>query len=104
MWIYFSGTVGGGAHGKAVGIAHAIMTGVGPIITMFQDFIMTWTLAGEDTTETIIGTDTGGTTNGFLTGNFNRTGIPGIKIDIGKGKEHGASRIINLDRNNRDRK
>jgi hypothetical protein len=41
--------------------------------------------------------------NGFLTNDFNRTGRAGIMIDIGKGKELGASRAINLDHNNRDR-
>src|SRR5512135_2530885 len=35
----FSGMVGGGAYGKAVGIAHTIITGLGPIMTMFQVFI-----------------------------------------------------------------
>ena len=37
--------------------------------------------------------------NGFLTNDYNRTGIAGIIIDIGKGKEAGASRTINIDRN-----
>jgi hypothetical protein len=32
--------VGGGVHGKAVGIVHIIMTGAGVIITMFQVFIL----------------------------------------------------------------
>ena len=41
--------------------------------------------------------------NGFLTNDFNRTGRAGKIIDIGKGKERGASRTINLDRNHRDR-
>jgi hypothetical protein len=41
--------------------------------------------------------------NGFLIGDFSRTGRAGIMIDIGKGKERGASRAINLDRNNRYR-
>ena len=103
MQTYFSGMVGGGVHGKVAGIAHTIMIGVGLIITMFQDFIMTWIQTGEDTTEAIIGTDTGGTMSGYLIDNFNRTGERGIKIDIGKGKEPGESRTINLDRNNRDR-
>jgi hypothetical protein len=40
---------------------------------------------------------------GSLTDNFNRTGIPGITIDIGKGKEPGEFRTINLGRNHRDR-
>ena len=94
---------GGGVFGKVVGIAHIIMTGVGHIITMFQVFIMMWTQVGEDTTETIIGTDTGGTMNGFLTNDFNKTGVVGKRTDIGKSKKPGASRTINLDRNNRDR-
>jgi len=51
----------------------------------------------------MIGTDTAGTMNGFLTHDFNRTGGAGVIIDIGKGEELGASRTINLDRNNRDR-
>jgi hypothetical protein len=32
--------VGGGVHGKVVGIAHGIITGVGHITTMFQLFIL----------------------------------------------------------------
>jgi hypothetical protein len=40
MQTYFSGMVGGGVHGKVVGIAHIIMTGVGLIITMSQVFIL----------------------------------------------------------------
>ncbi len=51
----------------------------------------------------MIGTDTGGTMNGFQTDDFSRTGRAGIIIDIGKGEEPGASRAINLGRNNRDR-
>ena len=102
MQMCFSGMVGGGVHGKVVGIAHTIMIGVGLIITMFQDFIMMWIQAGEDTTEAIIGTDTGGTMNGYLIDNFNRTGIHGITIAIGKGKDPGESRTIILDRNNKD--
>ena len=102
-WTSFSGMVGGGVRGKDVGIAHGIITGAGVIITMFQVFILMLIQVGEDTTETIIGTDTGGTMNGFLTNDVDRTGRAGIIIDIGKGKELGASRAINLDHNNRDR-
>ncbi len=96
--------VGGGAYGKVVGIAHIIIAGAGVIMTVFQVFILMSTQVGEDTTETIIGTGTHGTMNGFLTNDFNRTGRAGKIIDIGKGKEPGAFRTINLDRNNRDRK
>jgi hypothetical protein len=41
--------------------------------------------------------------NGFLTDDFDRTGRAGMIIDIGKGKEPGASRAINLDCTKRDR-
>ncbi len=41
--------------------------------------------------------------NGFLTNDCNRTGRAGKIIDVGKGKELGASRAINLDHNSRDR-
>jgi hypothetical protein len=70
---------------------------------MFQVFISMWTQVGEYTTETIIGTDTRGAMNGFLTDGFNRTGSIGILNDIGKGKELGASRTIDLDHYDRDR-
>ncbi len=41
--------------------------------------------------------------NGFLTSDFNRTGIAGKMIGTGKSKEPGASRTINLGHNNRNR-
>ena len=41
--------------------------------------------------------------NGFLTSDFNRTGRAGKVIDIGKSRELGASRAINLAHNNSDR-
>ena len=95
--------VSGGVYGKVVGIAHSIMTGDGVIIIMFQVFILMSTRVGEDTAEIIIGTGIGGTMNGFLTNDFNRTGAVGERTDIGKSKKLGASRTINLDHNNRDR-
>ncbi len=95
--------VGGGVCGKVVGTVRIIITGAGVIITMFQVFILMSTQVGEDTTETVIGTGTGGTMNGFLANDFNRTGRAGKMIDIGKGKEPGASRAINLAHNNRNR-
>ena len=51
---------------------------------------------------TVIGMGTGGTMNRFLTAGFMLTGGTGILIDIGKGKEPGASRAINPDPNHRD--
>jgi len=41
--------------------------------------------------------------NGFLINNFNGTGRAGKMIDVGKGKELGVSRTINLNHNNKDR-
>jgi hypothetical protein len=103
MQTSFSGMAGGGVCGMDVGIAHIIMTGAGVITAMSPVFIMTWTRAGGDTTETVLGTDTSGTTKGFLTGDFSRTGRAGKVIDIGKGREPGASRTINPGRSTRDR-
>jgi hypothetical protein len=100
---YFSGMVGGGVPGKAVGIDRSIITAAGVIIEMFRVFILMWTRVGEDTTETVTGTDTGGTINGFPSGDFNKTGGAGIIVDIGKGAILGASRTINLDHNTRER-
>jgi hypothetical protein len=80
------------------------MTKAGIIIAMSPPFIMMWTHGGEDTTETAIGTDTGGTMSGFLINDFNETGAVGIMIDIGKeGGEPGVSRTIGLDQSDRDR-
>jgi hypothetical protein len=41
--------------------------------------------------------------NGFIPDISTRTGGSGTTIDIGKGKERGASRAIGPDHNNRDR-
>jgi hypothetical protein len=82
--------VGGGVHGKVVGIAHVIIIVVGCIIKMSQVFILMSILVGEDTTETIIGTDTGGTMNGSLVDRLNRTGSTGKIVGIGKDKALGA--------------
>jgi hypothetical protein len=95
--------VGGGVHGAVVGIALIIMIGVGVTITRFRIFIMILTRAGEGTTETVIGTDTAGTMNGFLTSDFTVTGKTGTRIDIGKSKEPGACRAINLGPKDRGR-
>jgi len=57
-----------------------------------------------DTTETGIGTDIGGTMNGFLADNLSRIGRAGKIIDIGKAKEAGEYKAISLGPNNRGRK
>jgi hypothetical protein len=60
-------------------------------------------LVGEDTTEIVIGMGIGGTTNGFLINIFNKIGEAGVIIDIGKEKEDGTSKDINLLRHSRNR-
>ena len=52
---------------------------------------------------TIIGTVTHGTMNRFLTDDFSKTGEAGRILNIGKGKEIGASRAYNPYHDNRDR-
>jgi hypothetical protein len=103
MWTSFSGMAGGGVFGRVVGIVHIIMTGVGFIMTESQAFILMYTRAGENSTDTITGTDARGTTKEFLTGDFTRTGRAGMMIDTGKGEGPGASRDTGLDRSPRDR-
>ena len=93
----------GGVYGKVVGITSITMTEAGAIIAMFQVLISTWIQLGEDTTGLILGTAIVGTLIGFLIEDFNRTERSGKMIGIGKGKEPGASRAINLDRSNRNR-
>jgi len=94
----------GGVCGKVVGTVHVIITGAGVIMTVFQVFISMSTQGGEDTTEIVIGVGTDGTMNGFLTGDFNRTGRAGTIIDTGEEKEPGVSRAIEIDhQNTRDR-
>jgi len=45
----------------------------------------------------------GGSHHGFLINIFNKTGEAGIEIYIGKDKEDGTSKNINLLHHNRDR-
>jgi hypothetical protein len=60
-------------------------------------------LAGDDSTEIIIGMGIGGTTDGFLINILSKTGEAGIVIDIGKEKENGTSKNINPLHHNRSR-
>jgi hypothetical protein len=75
----------------------------GVITAVSQVSILTWTQAGGCIIETVIGTGIGGTMNGFLIYDFKRTGVAGIRTDIGKGKELGVYRAINPDHNARDK-
>ncbi len=103
VWTCFSGMAGGGDFGTVIGIAHFTMTGGGVTTAAFQSSISMSIQVGEDTTETMIGMDTGGNMKGFLTENFNTAGGAGIMIDIGKDKEPGAFRAIILEHKTKGR-
>jgi hypothetical protein len=101
--ICFSGTAGGGVHGKDAGIARCFIAAGGFIIRMFQVSILMWTRVGGQVTETATGMDTGGTMNGFLTSDFNKIGRTGKRIAIGNGRQTGVCGTIDPNRNSRDR-
>src|SRR4030042_6025207 len=101
MLTSFFGAAGGGESGKGDGIVHNIMIVAGVITGVSQVSILTWTQAGGRIIEIMIGTGIGGTMNGSLINDFIRTGVAGIRADIGKGKELGVYRVINPDYNAR---
>jgi hypothetical protein len=98
-----SGTVIGGDFGKDDGTVHLIMTEDGFTIVISHSFILTWTGVGETIIGTTIGMDTDGNMNVFLTTASMITGGPGVTPDIGRVKEPGVFRAINLDHRFRDR-
>ena len=93
---------GGGAHTGAAGIAHVIMIVVGVITVGYRVSIMMWTHIGEDIIQIVIGMDVLGIIAQFHIHNFNRIGEDGRMTDIGKNKENGMFRVIQLNRNHRD--
>ena len=102
MWMQtcISGMASGGVYGKGVGIAQLIMTETGSTMTMFQVSISTWIDIGELITETIVGTDTNGTTTGFLINNSKRTGGVGTRTNPGADKKPGVFRNTHLEHKN----
>jgi hypothetical protein len=90
--------VGGGAHGKDVGIDRGTMIQGGPTITKFHLFIDKYPQAGGMTTGSIIGKAINGTINEYLTKTLNRPGRPGKRVSIGRSKKVGVSRVINTKR------
>ncbi len=100
---FFSGAVIGGVRGRVAGIVRVTMTGDGLIMTACPVFILMSTRVGEDTTETIVGTTTGGPTSGFLTTDFKRIGRAGMINVTGEGREPGASRAIEFLHNRKER-
>jgi hypothetical protein len=93
---------GGGDHTGAAGIAHVIMIVVGVITVVCRVFIMMWTLIGEDIIQVVIGMDMLGIIALFHIHNFNQIGEDGKITDIGRNKENGMFRVIQLDPNHRD--
>jgi hypothetical protein len=93
MWTSFSTVAGGGVRGKGVGIARKTIVRVGSIIKTFPLFIERYPQAGGMTTGSIVGEGGNGTTNEYPSNKFTKTGTTGKRIDIGRGKIHGASRV-----------
>ena len=90
--------VGGGDRGKDAGIVHNTTTQVGTIIKMFHLSIRKYPPGGGMTTETVVGEGISGTTNGYPTNKFNKTGDNGNKTGIGNGKERGVSKVWETER------
>jgi len=93
---------GGGDPTGAAGIAHVIMIVVGVITGVYRVFIMMWTHIGEDIIQIIIGMDIHGIIARFHIHNFNQIGEDGKITDIGRNKENGMFRLIQLTPNHRD--
>jgi hypothetical protein len=99
VWTSFSIMAGGGARGKAVGIARGTTTRVGRTIKEFRIFIIRCQQAGGIITGTVVGTDISGIISGFLSARCNRTGEPGKKTGIGRGIIPGVCNVPNISLN-----
>jgi hypothetical protein len=93
MWTSFSTMVGGGVRGKGAGIAHTIMTQVGPTIKGPQTFIEGYRQVGGITTGIIVGEDIHGTISEYPTNKSKGTGATGKRADIGRSKTLGVSKV-----------
>ena len=89
----FSTVVGGGVHGKVVGIAHGTIAQVGLTIEAFHLFIHEYPQVGGMITGIVVGKGIPGTSNQYLTINFSNTGAAGKRTGIGKSNKHGVSRV-----------
>jgi hypothetical protein len=88
---------GGGGLGKATGIDRVNTVRGGITIKMCPLFIERFLETGETTIGTIDGAGINGGLNNYLTMKCKETGKTGETINIGKGKEIGASRIRGTD-------
>ena len=93
MRTFSSTMVGGGVSGKDVGIAHKTTTQVGATIKVFHLFMQGYPHAGGMTTRIIAGEGINGTTNGYLTKRFSKTGRAGKRTNIGRNNKPGVSRV-----------
>jgi len=99
VWTSFSTTAGGGAPGKAAGIAHGTTTQVGPTMEEPRIFIDRYRQAGGITTGIVAGTDINGIISGYLSDRFNRTGEAGKRTGTGNGIIPGEWSAGNIGRN-----
>lgn len=84
--------VGGGVHGKGVGINRGIMIQAGSAVKQFRLFINKFLQAGGMITRSTIGKGINGTTSGYRINKFNKTGTAGKRINIGRHSNIGVSR------------
>ena len=84
---------GGGVPGTEDGTAHGTIVQAGATIETFRLFTAAYRRAGGMTTGSAAGEEINGTTSGYNTRNFNRTGAHGKRPDIGKSRIPGVSRV-----------
>jgi hypothetical protein len=89
--------VGGGVPGKDGGIAHSTTTQGGTTIKAFHPFMGGYPPAGGMTTGIVVGEGISGTTNGYITNKFNKTGRTGNRVGIGS-KKRGVSKVWKTER------
>ena len=84
---------GGGVRGKDDGFARGGTIQVGSITKVCHLFIEVYHQGGGMTIGSIVGGGSNGTTNAYLSDNFNRTGATGERAGIGRSKIPGVSKV-----------
>jgi len=85
--------VGGGVHGKGDGIARGTIIQVGATIETFHLFMQGYPQVGGMTIGIIVGEGSSGTTNEYLISKFNKTGVAGKRVSIGRSNKLGVSKV-----------
>ena len=93
MRTFFSTVAGGGVRGKGSGTDRGTMIQVGATIEGVHLFTEVYPQVGGMTIGKIVGKGINGTTKQYLTSKSNRTGGAGKRINIGRSKTVGVSRI-----------